>query len=165
MSDDDTPPVSPGASPPTRRGRKGPDRELIARMTALGAQAGHAPPAEPVDRATRPARRTKPVTTTSAETDAAAPAAPAPREEPARKAPERKAPARKPAAMPPEQPRAVTYSERINLTTTPEQNRALNLARVEDGIDKTARLRAMIALWQQDERIRKRIDKLAREWR
>lgn len=105
------------------------------------------------------------MTTTSAETDAAAAAAPAPREAPARKAPERKAPARKPAAMPPEQPRAVTYSERINLTTTPEQNRALNLARVEDGIDKTARLRAMIALWQQDERIRKRIDKLAREWR
>lgn len=163
MSDDDTPPVSPGASPSTRRGRKGPDRELIARMTALGALAGQAPPAEPVDRATRPARRTKPVTTTSAETDAAT--APAPREAPARKAPERKAPARKPAAMPPEQPRAVTYSERINLTTTPEQNRALNLARVEDGIDKTARLRAMIALWQSDERLRRRIDKAARDWR
>ena len=158
MSDDDTPPTGSEESPTARRGRKGPNRELIARMTALGAQTGHTPPEEPVKRPTRPARRNRPVTTTSTETDAAT--TPGPGEAPARKAP-----ARKPATMPPEQPKTVTYSERINLTTTPEQNRALAQARVDDGIDKTARLLAMIALWQQDERIRKRIDKLAREWR
>lgn len=159
MSNNDPTPATPGESRPKRRGRKG-DPDLMARMAALGAQTDQAP--EPVDRPARTTKRAKPVTAASTETDAGT----APAEEAtALKAPARRASARQPAAMPPEQPKTVTYSERINLTTTPEQNRALNLARVDDGIDKTARLRAMIALWQQDERIRRRIDKLARKWR
>ena len=69
-------------------------------------------------------------------------------------------------AMPAEQarPRAF-YSARISHTTTPEQKRALDLARVEDGIEATARLRAMTQLWIEDERVRTRVDKLARGMR
>jgi len=162
MSDDDPTPAAatPEDAQPKRRGRKG-DPDLVARMAALGAQTGQATP-KPVDRSARTTRRSRPVTAASTEADAGTTPT---GEKAARRAPARRAPARPPAAMPPEQPKAVTYSERINLTTTPEQNRALAQARVDDGIDKTARLRAMIALWQQDERIRKRIDKLAREWR
>ncbi|MFF9908768.1 hypothetical protein ACF1HU_35810 [Streptomyces olivaceus] len=65
--------------------------------------------------------------------------------------------------MPAEQqaPRAL-YSARITFTTTEQQRRSLEQAKVEDRIDKTARLRAMVALWEQDERLRKRVDKLAR---
>lgn len=67
--------------------------------------------------------------------------------------------------MPGEQPTPMAYPIRLSLTTTAEQNRALDMARVEDGVDKTARIRAMIALWQQDEKIRRRVDKAARSWR
>jgi hypothetical protein len=79
--------------------------------------------------------------------------------------------ARPPAAtpaqepMPAEQGRPAAYSSRLHITVTPEQARALAQARVDDGIEVTARLRAMVALWQEDERLRKRIDKLARSWR
>jgi hypothetical protein len=68
--------------------------------------------------------------------------------------------------MPAEQgrPRAF-YSARISHTTTPDQKRALDLARVEDGIEATARLRAMTQLWMEDERLRARVDKLARTLR
>lgn len=162
-ADKDTTPT-----PKSRRGRKG-DPELLARMAALGArtQPAAAEPAPPRKPATR--RRTTPVTapsetTRTANTGHAATTRPAPAEKPAtRKPAARNAP--RAAPMPAEQPKPVAYSSRINLTTTPEQNRALDLARVEDGIDKTARLRAMIALWQDDERLRRRIDKLAKSWR
>ncbi|HET6751582.1 MAG TPA: hypothetical protein VFL71_20240 [Actinomycetes bacterium] len=70
-----------------------------------------------------------------------------------------------PEPMPAEQSRPAAYSARLHLTTTREQARALAQARVDDGIEVTARVRAMIALWQQDERLRRRIDKLARSWR
>jgi hypothetical protein len=43
--------------------------------------------------------------------------------------------------------------------------RALELARVEDGIVATARIRAMIQLWQEDERLRARVNKRARDLR
>ncbi|WHM41117.1 hypothetical protein [Streptomyces sp. BPTC-684] len=66
---------------------------------------------------------------------------------------------------PAEQEKTTFYSERINLTTTPAQKKMLKLAGVEDGIDTTARIRAMIALYEEDERLRKRIDKLAQHWR
>ena len=96
----------------------------------------------------------------------AAQPAPAPARE--RPAAPRKAPpaARRGAAMPAEQPKPpAAYSARISLTTTPEMKRDLDMARVEDGVEATARIRAMIALWQEDTRLRARIDKLARNLR
>lgn len=74
-------------------------------------------------------------------------------------------PAPKSRTMPTEQQKQPTYSARIELTTTPEQNRALEEARITDRIGKTARIRAMIALWERDERLRKRIDREAQNWR
>ena len=71
-------------------------------------------------------------------------------------------PARRAPAPEPAKP-AAAYSQRINLTVTPEQNRALGQAALDDGVDKTYRLRAMISLWQEDERLRKRVDKRAQQ--
>lgn len=70
-----------------------------------------------------------------------------------------------PEPMPAEQGRPAAYSSRLHITVTPEQARALAQARVDDGIEVTARLRAMVALWQEDERLRKRIDRVAKHWR
>src|ERR1035441_2392838 len=94
-------------------------------------------------------------------------AEPAPASARQRAAPQRKAPAvRKGAAMPAEQPKPpAAYSARISLTTTPEMKRDLDMARVEDGVEATARIRAMISLWQDDPRLRARVDKLARNLR
>lgn len=81
---------------------------------------------------------------------------------------ERKRPARgRPAAapMPAEAPRPARYDKRVPLMTTQEQHRALVLARAEDGIEATARLRALIQLWMEDDRLRARADKLARTLR
>lgn len=69
------------------------------------------------------------------------------------------------AGPPAEQERpAAFYSERLSITTTAAQIQALRAARLADGIQATARLRAMIALWQDDPKIRARIDKLAGDW-
>jgi len=85
---------------------------------------------------------------------------------PAPARPARERPARKGAAMPAEQPRPpAVYSARISLTTTPEMKRDLDMARVQDGVEATARIRAMISLWQDDPRLRAKIDKLARNLR
>lgn len=174
MSDDDTTAASsPEPERKGRRGRKGPDADLLARMTRLGATQPEPPPAAapPTRKPATTRRRTDAVTAPSDATRATSGRRKAPTSPPAAdKPPTRKTAARKAAPaprtpMPAEQPKPVTYSARINLTTTPEQNRALDLARIEDGIDKTARLRAMIALWQQDERLRRRIDKMAQSWR
>src|ERR1019366_10379286 len=73
---------------------------------------------------------------------------------------------RKGAPMPAEQPKPpAAYSARISLTTTPEMKRDLDMARVEDGVEATARIRAMISLWQDAPRLRARVDKLARNLR
>jgi hypothetical protein len=53
----------------------------------------------------------------------------------------------------------------MSLTLTKAQKKALDMARVDDGLEGTARIRAMIALWESDEKLRRRIDKLAREYR
>ncbi len=173
MTDDAAAAAADTPAPKSRRRKKGPDPDLAARMAALGAQ-----PAEPPAAAAKPAR--KPATTRKRTAHVTAPPETIRTAQTGRRAPTRKATPDKPATgkpaarkatpaprapMPAEQPKPAAYSSRINLTTTPEQNRALDLARVEDGIDKTARLRAMIALWQQDERLRRRIDKLAQSWR
>lgn len=120
------------------RTRKGPDPDLVSRMAALGATA--APSKE------KPASRSQ---ARSAATDA----------------PNQRPSAKKSAGMAPEQTKTPTYSARIELTTTPEQNRALEEARIKDRISKTARIRALIALYQEDERLRRRVDRLALKWR
>lgn len=51
------------------------------------------------------------------------------------------------------------------MTASREMKRDLDLARLDDGIEVTTRLRAMITLWQDDPKLRARIDKLARELR
>jgi hypothetical protein len=57
------------------------------------------------------------------------------------------------------------WDARMSLTLSKGQKRALDLARVDDGIDGTARIRAMIALWETDERLRRRVDREARNYR
>ncbi|MEV5880713.1 hypothetical protein AB0L75_42385 [Streptomyces sp. NPDC052101] len=119
----------------------------MARLAGLGAGKKTAPPTKKAAAKKAPAKTAK---------KTAAPA----KKTAAKKAP---AAAAAPVAMPAEQeaPRSL-YSARITFTTTPEQRRALELAKVDDGIDKTARIRAMVALWEQDDRLRRRVDKLAR---
>lgn len=69
---------------------------------------------------------------------------------------------RQAAPMAAEQPKGQRWPARVPFTTNADQDRALKTARLEDGIQATARLRAMVALWMEDERIRARVDKLAR---
>jgi hypothetical protein len=57
------------------------------------------------------------------------------------------------------------FDARMSLTLAPDQKRLLDLARVDDGTEGTARIRAMIALYGYDPRVRKRIDRIARNWR
>jgi len=75
------------------------------------------------------------------------------------------APEPAPAPMAAEQSRPDKWSARISMTASPEMKRELELARLDDGIEVTARLRAMITLWQTDVRLRARVDKLARTLR
>ena len=51
--------------------------------------------------------------------------------------------------MPVEQPKPSEWPARISMTASPEMKRDLELARLDDGIEVTARLRAMITLWQK----------------
>jgi hypothetical protein len=95
-------------------------------------------------------------------TPAPARAARAPRQA---RAPRAAAPAAAPAAMPATQQRPPAWDARLSLTLSQEMKRALDLAKVEDGIEGTARIRAMITLWQDDERLRNRIDRLAKTLR
>ena len=48
------------------------------------------------------------------------------------------------------------------MTASKEMKRELDAARLDDGIEVTARLRAMIQLWQSDPELRDRIDDLAK---
>ena len=51
------------------------------------------------------------------------------------------------------------------MTASTDMKRDLELARLDDGIEVTARLRAMITLWQEDPKLRARVDKRARDLR
>lgn len=55
------------------------------------------------------------------------------------------------------------YPARLSVTTTASQLRALRRARADDGIQVTARLRALIAAWMDDPELRRRIDRDALE--
>jgi hypothetical protein len=100
---------------------------------------------------------------------AAPPAAPAPAgqaEPPQQEAETRPAPESPERPPPAEQPKAVgVWDARMSLTLSKPMKRSLDMARADDGIEGTARIRAMIALWEQDERIRRRIDKMAKSYR
>lgn len=70
----------------------------------------------------------------------------------------------KPAApMPAEQDKPEKFPARISMTATPDMKRDLDLARMDDRVEITVRLRAMITLWQEDPKLRARVDKLARD--
>lgn len=56
------------------------------------------------------------------------------------------------------------FDARMSLTLDPAQKRLLDLARVEDGIAANARIRALIALYGYDPRVRRRVDRTARKW-
>ena len=82
----------------------------------------------------------------------------------ARLAPEAE-PVRHATPMPAEQDKPERWPARISMTASSEMKRNLELARLDDGIEVTARLRAMITLWQEDPKLRARVDKLARTLR
>jgi hypothetical protein len=69
------------------------------------------------------------------------------------------------ADLPAEQPKAEKWPARISMTASREMKRNLEAARLDDGIEVTARLRAMITLWQEDPQLRARVDELARALR
>lgn len=77
------------------------------------------------------------------------------------------APAPLAAGPPPEdQARpAKTWPIRIPLNVDDGMRRALEQARVDDRIETTARIRAMIWLWQADEAFRARVNELAPDFR
>lgn len=162
--------TSAESTAPKGRGRRGAagGADIVARLAGLGGKNSGAQTNAPAKKA--PAKKTaaKKAPATSTRKTAAKKAAPAKKTaaddaSPVKKKGDWVTPVGAPATMPAEQdrPRAL-YSARITFTTTEQQRRALEAAKLEDRIDKTARLRAMVALWEQDERLRKRVDKLAR---
>lgn len=64
-----------------------------------------------------------------------------------------------------DQPKAKEWPVRIPLNVDDEMRRALEQARVDDRIETTARIRAMIHLWQQDQAFRARVNELAPSFR
>jgi hypothetical protein len=133
---------------------------LARRLTPAAVQAADPAPRPPTSisdarrgqRADAPAAAPDPGPPDSPASTPPAAASPAPA---ARTAPAQTAPAA--AASP--------YRERISITLTIGQIQALRIARAQDGIQATARIRAMIGLWQDDPELRDRIDRLARDWR
>lgn len=53
-------------------------------------------------------------------------------------------------------------AKRVGLYLHPDDFRALGMAKLDDGADANARIRAMIALWRANDRYRAAVDKLAR---
>lgn len=53
-------------------------------------------------------------------------------------------------------------AKRVGLYLHPDDFRALGIAKLDDGADPNARIRAMIALWRGNDRYRAAVDKLAR---
>lgn len=99
--------------------------------------------------------------------DPPSPPAPAPAAGPAAAVALADPPAPQPQAAPAAAPEAAkpAWDARMSLTLSRDMKRALDIARAEDGIEGTARIRAMIALWEKDERLRRRIDRDARSYR
>jgi hypothetical protein len=64
-----------------------------------------------------------------------------------------------------DEPKAEKWPARISMTASRDMKRQLEQARLDDGIEVTARLRAMITLWLDDPQLRARVDELARALR
>ena len=58
--------------------------------------------------------------------------------------------------------RAQGWDARIQLTVGADMKHALEVARLADHVPATARIRAMIALWQTDPDLCDRVDELSR---
>lgn len=71
--------------------------------------------------------------------------------------------AQAPAGMPAQQDRARAFDQRLNLMLDADMITALREARAADGIEATARIRAMIWHWQNDPKFRAKVDKKAAE--
>jgi hypothetical protein len=54
------------------------------------------------------------------------------------------------------------HAKRAGLYLHPDDYKALGLAKLEDGADYNARIRAMIAIWRHNPRFRSQVDKLAK---
>lgn len=52
-------------------------------------------------------------------------------------------------------------AKRVSLYLHPDDYKALALAKLEDGADLNSRVRAMIAVWQGNSRVRAQVDRLA----
>ena len=96
---------------------------------------------------------------------AAVPVAPEPGPEAKPKAAASRTARRQPrgGAMAAEQDKDPQFPKRLNLPLPEDMMKDLQRARLEDGTEATARIRAMIWCWQEDERFRARVDKKARE--
>lgn len=65
-----------------------------------------------------------------------------------------------PHELDPQEPRKNTG--RVAVPMPKDMRDDLALARIDDGVEATVRIRAMVELWQRDHRLRQRIDKLAK---
>jgi|SRR5579875_1174083 len=152
-----------------RDGSKRRDRaaELAAEMAGL-APAEPEAPVKTARRARQAPAQPKTAPRGRSAKASSAPAASAPRERATSRRTATQAPTRaRVAPMPAETDgkAKATYPVRVPMQTNADQKRALEQARVDDGIQATARLRAMVALWMTDDRVRARVDKLALKYR
>lgn len=60
--------------------------------------------------------------------------------------------------MPVRQKGTLTWPERLSLPLSHEQMKLLKTARVDDGIDSSFRLRAMITVWSEDSQFRAQVN-------
>jgi hypothetical protein len=71
-----------------------------------------------------------------------------------------------PVADDPEDPRILTAetvtAHRVSVYLHPEDARVLRQGRVDDGADVNTRIRALLAVYRADDRVRERVDALAR---
>jgi len=71
-----------------------------------------------------------------------------------------------PAAEEPEDLRILTAetvaAHRVSVYLHPEDARVLRQGRVDDGADVNTRIRALLAVYRADDRVRERVDALAR---
>lgn len=106
--------------------------------------AAEQPPAEQPPAAPRPARARKPSAAR----------------------PQRESRSSTPRRAPQPQPdRTVEHDRRLNVPVSDAELRSLGEARLNDGIPAAARVRAMIALWQENEDVRRRVDSRAHRGR
>ncbi|MFD4522287.1 hypothetical protein ACFWO6_30590 [Paenibacillus glucanolyticus] len=119
--------------------------------------------AETTSETTAPATPAKKATRSPRKKEAAAPAKKtSPRQPAAKKAAATKAPA-KPAPEPIRVKASdAKTAKKVSLYLHPDDFRELGMAKLDDGVDANSRIRAMIALWRENPRMRAQVDKLAK---